>query len=351
MKLFADETGKFQMFIPINWEYKNPSFYKNTTAPESFGEYTKMSGAFQVSCKEVTKHISKLISDNNLKIHTYNDVELHFDEKVVRQKDLISYMWMAAVENHFILATYIVTPIKKVYFFKYKKELKSVRKALSSIRFVKPEHRNIVISQKRFSLFMASIATTIQLRNNSIKHKSFIEFIALSANHIDALLRLSIIYNNQIIENNKEIDTTLLFQKEGDKPIMEKDIYKKALEEKIITQELYDKLFSLYNERNKVIHRYIITDIRTEDLFEIAVEYDKIDHKIDELVNDLECKQFELKVGIFCTDSPSNGSLNGQELEKLQYQIRDKHGKIKISNSTNQLWRIYKLIESALKRS
>ena len=98
---------------------------------------------------------------------------------------------------------------------------------------------------------MASIATTIQLRNNSIKHKSFIEFIALSANHIDALLRLSIIYNDQIVNNNKEIDTTLLFQNESDKPIMEKDIYKKALEKNIITQEIYDKLFTLYGERNK----------------------------------------------------------------------------------------------------
>jgi len=351
MKLFADETGKFQMFIPINWEYKNPSFYKNTTAPESFGEYTKMAGAFQVSCKVVTNHISKLISENNLKIHTYNDVELHFDEKVVRQKDLISYMWMAAVEDHFILATYSVTPIKKAYFFKYKKELKSVRKALSSIKFVKPEHRDIVVSQKRLSLFMASIATTIQLRNNSIKHKSFIEFIALSANHVDALLRLSIIYNDQIVNNNKEIDTALLFQKESDKPIMEKDIYKKALEKNIITQELYEKLFSLYNERNKVIHRYIITDIRTEDLLEIAVEYDKIDHKIDDLVNNLEHKQFELKVGIFGTDSPPNGRLNGLELKKLQYQIRDKHGKIKISNSTNRLRYIYKSIVNNLRKN
>ena len=149
MKLFADETGKFQMFIPINWEYKNPSFYKNRNAPESFGEYTKMAGAFQVSCKEVTNHIAKLISDNSLKIHKYSDAELYFDEKVVKQKDLISYMWMAAIEDHFFLATYIVTPIKKRYYFKYKKELKSVRKALTSIKFIKPEHRKIVVGQKK----------------------------------------------------------------------------------------------------------------------------------------------------------------------------------------------------------
>jgi hypothetical protein len=48
MKLFTSESGKFQMFIPIEWEYKNPSFYKEKTAPESFGQYTKMVGAFQL---------------------------------------------------------------------------------------------------------------------------------------------------------------------------------------------------------------------------------------------------------------------------------------------------------------
>ena len=40
----------------------------------------------------------------------------------------------------------------------------------------------------------------------------------------------------------------------------------------------------------RVIHRYIITDIRTEDLLGIAAEYDRIDHKIDDLVNNLEQK-------------------------------------------------------------
>ena len=196
---------------------------------------------------------------------------------------------------------------------------------------------------------MASIATTIQLRNNSIRHKSFIEFIALSANHIDALLRLSIIYNDQIVNNNKEIDMALLFQKEDDKPVMEKDIYKKALEKNIITQILYDELVLFYNERNKVIHRYIITDISTEDLLGIAIEYDKIDHKIDDLVNNLEKKQFELKVGIFGTDLPPNGRLKGVELKKLQYQIRDKHGKIKMSKSPHWLRHIYKSMVNYLK--
>ena len=46
MKLFTPETGKFRMYIPLSWKYKNPSLYREQTAPDSFGEYTKMIGHF-----------------------------------------------------------------------------------------------------------------------------------------------------------------------------------------------------------------------------------------------------------------------------------------------------------------
>ena len=42
VKIFTAETGKFQMRIPIEWEYKNPSLYKsNKSVPEAFVMYDK----------------------------------------------------------------------------------------------------------------------------------------------------------------------------------------------------------------------------------------------------------------------------------------------------------------------
>ncbi len=108
---------------------------------------------------------------------------------------------------------------------------------------------------------MAAIASIIELKNGAIEKDSFIEYIVFSANHIDALLRLSIILNNQLINSNEEIDIKLLFQSESDKAIMEHSIYKQCLDLNIISRSLFDGLENLNKERNKVIHRYIITDI------------------------------------------------------------------------------------------
>ena len=87
---------------------------------------------------------------------------------------------------------------------------------------------------------MASIATTIDLKNRAIENNSFIEYVVLSANSIDASLRLSIILISQIENKNDEIDTNLLFQSESDKPIMEREIYKQSLDKGIISQEIYE---------------------------------------------------------------------------------------------------------------
>ena len=108
MKLFTEETGKYQMYIPFEWEYKSPSFYKEIKAPDSFGEYDKIIGAFQLSCMQVNKHISSLISKNNLTVQTSNSDNLHFSERIVKTKNTTAYVWMCAVDDHFILVTYIL---------------------------------------------------------------------------------------------------------------------------------------------------------------------------------------------------------------------------------------------------
>src|SRR5690606_7170732 len=98
--------------------------------------------------------------------------------------------------------------------------------------------------------------------------------------HIDALLRLSIILKNQLENRNEDIDLELLFQAETDKPIMERTIYQRCLDLAIIPLRLFNELEKLYKERNKVIHRFIITDIRSEDVFNLALGYEKIYAKI-----------------------------------------------------------------------
>ena len=331
MKLYTDFTGKFQIYLPLNWEYKNPSLYRKTEpgSPQAFGFYDKDLGAFQISCKQVTDHIKQLIGSRNEPIQSSDSEYLIFSEQLLNTKEQYVYAFSCAVDDHYFFATYIVEP-KESLLKKIEIELNEVRMVLASVKFIKEPFRNIIIAQKRFDLFMSSIAAIMDLKNKAIKRDSYIEYVVFSANHIDALLRLSIILNNQIINNNDEIDMTLLFQREEDKPIMERTIYQKCHDLKIINNFLFNELENLYKDRNKIIHRYIITDIRTEDTFKLAKAYENVFKKIDNIIATFETEQINKKIGIW--GNTKKGEFTEVNKELLLTKIRDKHGKLPLKN-------------------
>jgi uncharacterized protein YutE (UPF0331/DUF86 family) len=338
MKLYTDHSGKFQMYIPIEWQYKNPILYNSVDGgkPQAFALYDDILGAFQISCKPINDHISNLIKTRREPIQSSNAKKLIFSEvKSVLEKTEI-YMFSCAVDDHYLFATYTITDKDEKLNDKYNVELKKVREALASIKFIKPEFRQKVIALRRFDLFMASIATTIDLKNRAMRNNSFIEYVVLSANHIDALLRLSIILKYQIESKNDGIDTSFLFQSESDKPIIEREVYKLTLDKGIISQQIYDDLEELYKQRNKVVHRYIITDIRTDEILKIASDYGMLGEKVGDIVNNLESDQVKQKVGIHKDNSKLGKKPDGFELEKLISSIKDKHGKIKFEDILNQ---------------
>lgn len=175
---------------------------------------------------------------------------------------------------------------------------------------------------------MSAIATIIDMKSKAIEKESHMEYIVFSANHIDALLRLSIILNSQLKRKNEEIDLGLLFQAETDKAITERTIYKRCLDLCIITNGLFTELERLYKERNKVIHRFVITDIRSEDVFNLALEYEKIYKKIHPIILELEKKQID--EGIRVGKKNSSNGLSEKQRALLQTKIRDKQGRLPI---------------------
>lgn len=328
MKLYTDATGKFQMLIPVEWEYKNPYIQRNEGEPHAFGTYDKLLGAFQISCKPVTNHIENVIKNKGLIVQQSGVKQLKFSEDYLSMNETETYLWTCAVDDHFVLVTYIIdTKASKKK--KAQAELLDVHKVISSFKFIKPEFRDRVLTLRRYGLFMVSIAATIDLRNRALKNGAFIELVVLTANRIDGLLRLAIILTDQLEQKNEEIDTSILFQGESDNIIMERKIYQAALSKGIISQQIFDELERLYQERNKVVHRYIITDIRTENVLMIAKAYSEIENKVDEIINKLEQEQYELKIGINATDTPPGERLDGQLLSRLLTEIRDKHGRVK----------------------
>lgn len=338
MKLYTDHSGKFQMYIPIDWQYKNPTLYNtvNDNNPQAFALYDDMLGAFQISCKPVNEHIQELIKNRKEPIQSSDTETLSFLENSISSERIEVYIFTCAVDDHYLLATYTIRNKNEKLRDKYNDELNKVRKTLSTVKFIKSEFRQKVVSLRRFNLFMASIATTIDLRNRAIQNNSFIEYVILSASSIDALLRLSIILTSQIENKNDEIDTTLLFQSESDKAIMEREIYKRALNKGIISYEMYVELENLYKQRNRVVHRYIITDIRTDEVVEISHNYAILNDKVGAIINSIEQNQVKLKVGIHKNNTKLGIKPDKMELKEIISSIKDKHGKIEYDNILDQ---------------
>jgi len=324
MKLFTSPDGKFQLFIPKHWQYKNVLFKRDSSEPHAFGEYEDTIGAFQVSCRALNEHIAELIIKNKLPVQKSKNTKIHFSEKFVEVTGTCMFSWMAAIEDHFVFATFTY---QKKETERVSKKVNAVRKSLDSFKFIRTEFRNKVLADRRYSLFMYSLAATIDLRNKALENGSFIELIVLTANRIDALLRLSLLLTRQLKESNDLIDISLLYQGEEDKPIMERQVYTLALKEKVITQTIFDDLERLYKDRNRVVHRYIITDIQTEDIITIVFAYYDMEEKIDVIINDLERQQFEKKIGLNAHTEP--GVLTIEQREKLEFAVKDKHGNIK----------------------
>lgn len=327
MKPFIEPSGKFFIRIPLDWEYQRPT---QEGFPHSFEKYQNKVGSFQISCKEINENILKMIRANNLIKQDAGKGNLKFYEKINSGEIFDVYLWIAFVEDHLFLITYTFESKKRAQ-RNVNFELLKARKTLPTIFLIEPKNREKFLIARRFEMFMFSLATTIDLINTASQNGSFIELVVLEANKIDGLLRLSIILTDQISQKNRNIDISLLFQNELDKPISEREIYKHALSKKIITQELYNELETLYNERNKVVHRFIITDIKTRDVLRIAVKYGVLQNKIGNVLTALEQEQFKLGIGIYGTGNPPDQKVDKFELKRLFASVKDKHGRFKQS--------------------
>jgi uncharacterized protein YutE (UPF0331/DUF86 family) len=122
--------------------------------------------------------------------------------------------------------------------------------------------------------FFSSFGAAVNLSDKAKRGKHYFELVCIFANIIDGLLRLTLIMKEQLDSNSDIVNEKLLFQDDDDKKIMERTIYTNALNKKIITKAVYEKLNKLYDRRNKIIHRYIISDIKTLGVLDAAKKYD-----------------------------------------------------------------------------
>lgn len=176
----------------------------------------------------------------------------------------------------------------------------------------------------KFENFMNGFVAATQLLQRAGEKGFFIEYTCLSASIIDGLLRIGLILKHQLETKTDEIDESLLYQTNEDRIIPERKIYQIALEKTIISQELFDKLEELYKKRNRVIHRYIISNISTREVLNIGIKYEEIRSSVSDAVKKLEDEQIETGIGMTKTGKDKPEPV-GDMLKRLNDMSAKKH--------------------------
>lgn len=172
--------------------------------------------------------------------------------------------------------------------------------------------------------FLESIAAAYDLLKRAQEKQAYIEFVVLIASVIDGMLRMGLVLKHQLNTDSMEIPEELVFQADSAKPISERAIYDRALSAGVIDTKLHDTLHTLYDQRNRVVHRYVISEISTVQVFAIAVAYDQLLPSLTAMLDDLEVLQ--LKLGRGMTRVVSDPEWKGSARKDLQGHIAKKHG-------------------------
>ena len=317
MKVFVDPEEKFVIKIKEDW-YFSATHHSDDSKKQPFGfePYEKRNFAFLVSCRKVKPNVKV-----NVKLQPKGKADLEF---MVIEEDGIT-AWITEIENGYtVLLT--LSYDNKINKEELKKIKNQARESVSTFMFLDEISNKNILPKARWDNLMISYASSLDLSNRAYKNGSNIELVILLANQIDAVLRQIIILKKQLINGNDHIEESLIFQRENDRPILEKTIYKMAFDDDLITDEEYKKLMKMYNLRNKVVHRYIISDLRTVDIIKLVVAYSEFYDLLSDKLVEFEQTQFEKQIGIYATDLPPGSEANKETIKSLVNLIRDKHG-------------------------
>lgn len=135
-----------------------------------------------------------------------------------------------------------------------------------------------------------SLTVARMLLQNANKNHSAIEGLCLYVSIIDGFLRLSIIYSRtqKSPDHTSEFEKDMIRQDDGEKTYKEKEIYDIARRENIISTDLYERLNKMYLFRNKVVHRFSISNITYAEIGKACDEFEVIYKEIFDIVAVLE---------------------------------------------------------------
>ncbi|MGF7078905.1 hypothetical protein [Mucilaginibacter sp. UYCu711] len=306
-----DPDGTFQMLIPPTWRYwvmenRVHSFEDNESHDDD---------CFQLSVMAVTEAERTNLAENLSYLPPTQvgdfDCRAHKDSK---SNGLITKAWSTVYGYYHVYFSFTYKPhYKKEYRqIELENKLKVVFTVFSSFDMLPEEHRDQIVTSHRFQVFLQGMGATNLLVKKAVENKAFFEATCLFGNQIDSLLRIGIVLKKQLLNNNDLIEREWIYQGPSDKKKSEKDVYKTALSLGIITDDLYKELSELYEDRNRVIHRFIISEITLAEVEQIAYDYYFLREDIKIIVDNLETEQVNNNIGMTTSDEndPGNRSPN-----------------------------------------
>lgn len=320
MKHWTEPNGIFIVNIPIEWQYRNSAIEDiEERSPYSFEPYEDSLGCFQLSCYPISEkgiNSNFPVQENNSKIDW---LESRMDDD---EFDVLLYH--AQVDDMLCMAKYIYSAEHRND-NRIKHQLKNVQKALDSVRVIPKSDRQLAANLNKHDNFLGSLLASSDLLGNAYKNESHIELVVILSNQIDAFLRIAIILHQQIENKTNDIEVKYLFQGDNERGIIERKIYTKAHELEIIDDDIYKELNDLYDLRNRVIHRYIISFLKTRDIAKIAYDYTMLNEKIKLILRTYEEKQFGTGFGIYGRGYSKEDEFDETEYRRAYSMANDKH--------------------------
>ena len=320
MKHWTEPNGIFLINIPIEWQYRNLAVANGREeSPYSFEPYEEAIGCFQISCyplAELAPNLRQRASEGKLKGH--------WDHSRMDTQDFDVHLFFGADDDQALIGKYIYAMTLRND-ARVAKQLKIVREVLSSIVVVPPNDRKLAANLNKHDQFLASLAASYDLLYSAIESESYVEIIVLSANQIDAFLRLSIVLAKQLQVESDDIDVKYLFQGAGEKGLLERIVFNDALEMAVIDQATHDELSDLYDFRNRIVHRYVISSLKTRDMIPVVGKYLAMSERIRLVLRGFEEQQVGKNFGIYGRGFVRNESFDDMEIRRVHSWANDKH--------------------------
>lgn len=320
MKHWTEPNGVFLIRIPIEWQYRNVAVDGGIEEPPySFEPYEDPIGCFQVSCYPHSELVPNAAPSPNAA-----DAGALWRHSTLSERGFDAHLFFAKMKDQAIIAKYIYATDKRGD-PAIEEQLEIARSVLNSLVVV-PEHdRELAASLDKYDRFLSSLVASYDLLYGAIDSESYIQIVIVAANQIDAFLRLSIVLAIQLEQGTDAIDLKYLYQRDREKGLNERTVFQHALNHGVIDQHAYEELCELYESRNRIVHRYIISSIKTVDMIEIVTRYLEMNERTRLVLRDFEDRQIDKPFGIYGRGFARHSDFEDDDRRWAASLANDKH--------------------------